>query len=87
MNEETLRKLEGLHTIETAAETLKISRQSALNLLSKLKKQNYITTSGGGKKKRIYKITMKRQLQRVFHFRLMAMEQQNPKRKKKRFKS
>jgi len=64
VNESTLRKLEGLHTIETAAETLKISRQAMLNLLSKLKKQGYVTTSGGGKQKRLYKITMRKQRKR-----------------------
>lgn len=60
----SLRKLEGMHTAETAAETLGISRQSAINLLSKLKKEGYVTTSGGGRQKRIYKITMRKQRKR-----------------------
>ena len=64
MKEKILRKLEGLHTIETAAETLQMSRQATLNLLSKLKKQGYVTTSGGGKQKRLYKITMRKQRKR-----------------------
>lgn len=63
--EEILRKLEGLHTVETVMEELKISRQSALNLLSRLKKENHLTVSGGGRRKRIYKITMRKQLPRA----------------------
>ncbi len=62
--ESMLRKLEGLHTIETAAEALGMGRQSALNLLSRLKRDGYVTASGGGKQKRLYKITMRKQLPR-----------------------
>lgn len=63
--EEILWKLEGLHTAETVTKALGITRQSALNLLSRLKKQGYVTTSGGGKQVRIYKITMRKQRPRV----------------------
>ncbi|MEK6950917.1 MAG: hypothetical protein AABX13_04310 [Nanoarchaeota archaeon] len=56
--DELLWKLEGLHTIETAAKGLGLTKQSTLNLLSRLKKEGYVTLwSGGGKRKRIYKIT------------------------------
>lgn len=44
---------------------LSINRQSALNLLSKLKKEQHVTISGGGRRKRLYKITMRKQLPRV----------------------
>ena len=64
VNENTLRKLEGLHTAETAAEELGMSRQGTLNLLSKLKKEGYVTTRGGGKKKRLYRVTMRKQRKR-----------------------
>ena len=60
-NEDVLRKLEGLHTVETAAAAAKLSRQSAINLLSKLKKEGYVTVSGGGKQPRLYKVTMRKQ--------------------------
>lgn len=57
--------LEGLHTVETAMKELHIQRQSAINLLSKLKKMQHATVwSGGGKKIRIYKITLRKQLPR-----------------------
>ncbi|MBS3175764.1 hypothetical protein J4457_00855 [Candidatus Woesearchaeota archaeon] len=59
--DEILWTLEGLHTVETAAEALHLTKQSTLNLLSKLKKKGYVTTSGGGKQKRLYKISMKKQ--------------------------
>src|SRR3989338_8349173 len=59
--DEIMWTLEGLHTVETAAEALHLTKQSTLNLLSKLKKKGYVTTSGGGKQKRLYKISMKKQ--------------------------
>ncbi len=55
--DEMLKTLQGLHTVETVAEALNLNRQSALNLLSRLKKEGYLTVSGGGKQKRLYKIT------------------------------
>lgn len=64
IDENLLWKLEGLHTAETAAETLGIGRQSAINLLSRLKKEGYVATSGGGKQKRLYKITTRKQRKR-----------------------
>lgn len=48
---------EGKYTIETFAKKQNLTRQSALNLLSRLKKQGYVQTQGGGKQKRIYTIT------------------------------
>lgn len=61
---EILWKIEGLQTAETAAKELNLSRQSAINLLSRLKKMEYVTVSGGGKQKRLYKITMTKQRKR-----------------------
>jgi hypothetical protein len=48
---------EGKYTIETFAKKQDLSRQSALNLLSKLKKQGFVKTSGGGNQKRIYTLS------------------------------
>lgn len=62
---ELLWKLEGLHTVETAAKTLGITRQGALNLLGRLKKEQHVTVSGGGRRIRLYKITIRKQLPRV----------------------
>src|SRR3989338_2845337 len=62
---EQLRLLEGLHTVETVAETLRITPQAALNLLGKLKKEQQVTVSGGGRRKRLYKITLRKQLPRL----------------------
>ena len=49
--------MEGKYTLETFAKETNLSKQAALNLLSKFKKQGYATVSGGGKQKRIYTIT------------------------------
>ncbi len=58
--EYTVRKLEGLHTVETIMATLGIKKQSALNLIGKMKKIQNLTVWSGGKKK-MYKITMRKQ--------------------------
>ena len=63
MKPEVLYKLEGLQTIDTVMNILNIKRQSALNLLSKLKKQQHLTTKSQGHH-RIYKITMRKQRKR-----------------------
>ncbi|MBN1646295.1 hypothetical protein JW868_04620 [Candidatus Woesearchaeota archaeon] len=48
--------IQGKQTIETLSITLGITTGSALNLVSKLKKQNLAIVTGGGKQKRIYTI-------------------------------
>ena len=58
---ELLLQLSGLQTIETVAKALHIKRQSALNVISRLKKEGYITVQGGGKRKRLYTITATKQ--------------------------
>jgi len=57
INEKQLLRISGLQTAESVAEKLKITRQSALNLVSRLKKAGHVVSSGGGKQKRIYTIT------------------------------
>ena len=47
---------EGKYTVERFAQETDLTRQSAINLLSKLKKQGLATTSGGGRQKRIYTV-------------------------------
>ena len=64
MKEEKLRKIEGLQTVETVSEILGFSRQGTINLLSKLKKERHVTIWEGGNKKRIYKITLRKQRKR-----------------------
>ena len=49
--------MEGKYTLETFAKKKSLTKHSALNLLSKLKKEGYLTVSGGGRQKRIYTIT------------------------------
>jgi len=48
--------MEGKYTLELFAEERGLTKNSALNLLSKLKKQGYVKVSGGGRQKRIYTI-------------------------------
>jgi len=44
-------------TAETFARKRHIERQSAINALSRLKKQGYVEVSGGGRQKRIYTLS------------------------------
>ena len=46
----------GKYTLETFAKENNLSKQSAINKLSKLKQLGYAEVSGGGKQKRIYTI-------------------------------
>ncbi|HIH31291.1 TPA: hypothetical protein HA235_01155 [Candidatus Woesearchaeota archaeon] len=48
--------MERIFTLEKFAEEKGLAKQSALNLLSKMKKQNLVHTSGGAKQKRLYKV-------------------------------
>ncbi|MFH1440077.1 MAG: hypothetical protein ABIG89_05905 [Candidatus Woesearchaeota archaeon] len=61
---EMLYRLDGLQTVDTIMDELNIGRQSAVNLISKLKKEQHLTIWAGGRKK-IYKITIRKQLPRV----------------------
>jgi hypothetical protein len=47
---------EGKYTVETFAKKYELQRQSAINLLSKLKAKNLVSVSGGGRQKRIYTV-------------------------------
>lgn len=47
----------GLYTVERFAEERNISRQSALNLLAKLKREGYVIVAGGGREKRLYAVS------------------------------
>lgn len=64
MTTDAIRRIEGLQTVETAQEALGLTRQSTINLLSKLKKEGHVTTTGGGKQPRLYKVTRYKQLAR-----------------------
>lgn len=55
-----LKKLEGLQTVDTVSSILNISKQSAINLISRLKKEGHVKTTGGGTQKRIYKVSIKK---------------------------
>lgn len=55
-----LKEIEGKHTVETLSEKLGITKQSTINLISKLKKQGYVKTIYGSNKKRIYTISTKK---------------------------
>ncbi len=48
----------GKYTVETFARQRNLARQSAINLLSSLKKKGFVKVSGGGRQKRIYAISL-----------------------------
>src|SRR3989344_6985600 len=54
---EIAKKLEGVHTLEPAAKALNVKKSTAVKVLSILRKEGFVETSGGGKKPRLYKIS------------------------------
>lgn len=54
---EIAKKLEGLQTIESIMQLLKVKRKTAINYVSKLKKEGYVEYYSAGQNKRIYKIS------------------------------
>ena len=63
MKLETLKLLRGKHTIDSVAEEMGITKDSAANLISKLKKEGYVKTDGGGRQKRIYTISTRKEVE------------------------
>ena len=55
--EELLEKAEGLKTIETLQEQLKVNRARAIYLVHKLRKQGFVTTKRRSDSKRVYNIS------------------------------
>jgi len=59
--EEVLKELEGFQMLEDIMRKLNLTKQSAINLVSKLKKEGYARVIfGGGKRKRNYHISQKK---------------------------
>ena len=53
---EIAKKLEGLNTLKMVKDRLKVKKSTAVKMLSLLRKEGFVETSGGGKKPRLYKI-------------------------------
>lgn len=53
----TIEKLEGVHNIDSIMEILKIKRNTAIKIISSLRKEGYIKTKQTKSKKRIYYIS------------------------------
>ena len=51
------KKLEGIYTLESIMATLKVDRSTAMNYISKLRKQGYVKTKRTSSGKRIYNIS------------------------------
>lgn len=54
---ELAKKLEGLNTLKMVMENLKVRKSTAIKILSIMRKQGFVETSGGGKQPRLYKIS------------------------------
>ena len=54
---EIAKRLEGLSTLKMVANTLKVKNSTAIKILSILRKEGFVNTSGGGKKSRLYTIS------------------------------
>jgi len=56
--EALVKTLEGLQTVESIMEILKVKRKTAITYISKLRKKGYVEYFSKGGKKRIYKISV-----------------------------
>ena len=54
---ELAKKLEGLNTLEMVKKKLNVRKSTAIKIISLLRKEGFVETSGGGKKPRLYKIS------------------------------
>ena len=61
---EVARMLDGIHTIESVAEEMKIKKTTAANLVCRLRKHGYVQTKGGRQQKRMYYISPIKEVKR-----------------------
>ena len=54
---EIAKKLEGINTLEMVMKKLNVRKSTAIKMLSLLRKEGFVETSGGGKQPRLYKIS------------------------------
>ena len=54
---ELAKKLEGINTLEMIMKKLNIRKSTAIKMISILRKEGFVETSGGGKKPRLYTIS------------------------------
>ena len=54
---ELTKKLEGLNTLKIVQKKLNVKKSTAIKILSVLRKEGFVETSGGGKQPRLYKIS------------------------------
>lgn len=54
---EIAKKLEGINTLEMIMKKLNIRKSTAIKMISILRKEGFVETSGGGKKPRLYTIS------------------------------
>ena len=54
---ELAKRLEGINTLEMVRKELNVKKSTAIKILSLLRKEGFVETSGGGKKPRLYTIS------------------------------
>ena len=54
---ELAKRLEGINTLEMVVKKLKVRKSTAIKIISLLRKEGFVETSGGGKKPRLYTIS------------------------------
>ena len=62
MKRNVLKKLEGIHTIETVMDTLEVNREKAVYYIYRLRKRGYVKTKKLSNNKRVYNISFKNKL-------------------------
>ena len=66
MSQELAIKLEGLYTLDLLAQDLGVKPKTAINIATKLRKEGYLRTTGGGDGPRWYHISPLKQRDKDF---------------------
>ncbi|MDP1695872.1 MAG: hypothetical protein Q8L29_03095 [archaeon] len=70
--------LQGIYTLETFADRLKIDRIKAIYIIHRLRKLGFVRTSYGAKKKRIYDISLRNKQKGISYTERINEASQNP---------
>ncbi len=70
-NEEILKKLEGIQTIETVMDALGINREKAIYYIYRLRKRGYVKTKKLSNNKRVYNISFENRLKGTSYYEII----------------
>ncbi|TKJ17681.1 hypothetical protein CEE44_04075 [Candidatus Woesearchaeota archaeon B3_Woes] len=70
-NEEILKKLEGIQTIETVMDSLSVNKEKAIYYIHRLRKIGYVKTKKLSNNKRVYNISFENRLKGISYYEII----------------